>query len=177
VAPPRRSNNVADIAELEMVHDRARRAADARPVGVRAFAPLTINRLKGLRVELHPSVSLVASRFPIVTIWENNRCDREPGMIGRWRAEAALVARPFLEVEVRRLPPGGHAFIAALSEGQTMAAAVEAGKAAVASAREALGRSRPSSRAMRLRRYDFDIASNLMMLIDAEIVVGFRESA
>ena len=73
---------VADIAELEMAHDKARRAADARPVGAQAFAPLSIKRLKGLRVELHPSVSLVASRFPIVTIWENNRCDGEPGMIG-----------------------------------------------------------------------------------------------
>ena len=147
---------VADIAELEMACGKARRAADARPVGAQAFSPLSIKRLKGLRVELHPSVFLVVSRFPIVTIWESNRGDNEPGMIVRWRAEAALVARPSIAVEVRRLPPGGHAFIAALSEGQTMATAVEAAKGAMP---------------------DFDIASNLMLLIDAEIVVGLRESA
>ena len=40
-------------------------------------------------------------------IWENNQSDDENGMIDRWRAEAALVARPLLEVEVRRLLPGG----------------------------------------------------------------------
>jgi Putative DNA-binding domain len=147
---------VADIAELELACDKARRAADARPVGTQAFSPLSLKRLKGLRVELHPSVFLVASRFPIVTIWENNQADDESGMIARWRAEAALVARPFVEVEVRRLPLGGHAFIAALSEGRTVAAAVEAGMAATK---------------------DFDIAANLMVLINADIVVGVGESA
>jgi Putative DNA-binding domain len=146
---------VADIAELEMACDKARRAAAARPVGVQAFSRLSIKRLKKLRVDLHPSVGLVASRFPIVTIWENNQGD-EPGMIKRWRAEAALVARPFVEVEVCRLPPGGNAFIVALSQGKTMATAVEAGMGA---ARE------------------FDVGSNLAMLIEAEIVVGVRESA
>jgi hypothetical protein len=36
-----------------------------------------------------------------------------------------LVARPFLEVEVRRLPPGGYAFLCALSEGKNVARAAE----------------------------------------------------
>jgi hypothetical protein len=49
---------------------------------------------------------------------------------------------------------GGHAFISALSEGHTVATAVEAGKAATP---------------------DFDVASNLAILIEANIVVGFRE--
>lgn len=147
---------VADIAELEMVRGKARHAADARPVRAQAFAALSIKRLKGMRVELHPSVFLVASRFPIVTIWENNHFDGQHGMIERWRAESALVARPFVEVEVRRLPPGGHAFVGALAEGQTMAAAADVGKGATPG---------------------FDVASNLMMLIEADIIVGFRENA
>jgi len=147
---------VADIAELEMACGKARRAGDARPVSVQEFAPLSIKRLKGLRVEFHPSVFLVASRFPIVTIWESNQRHGEPGMIARWRPEAALVARPFAEIEVRRLLPGGHAFIGALSEGQSVAAAVKAGQAAAG---------------------DFDVAANLMALIEARIVVGLRESA
>jgi len=66
------------------------------------------------------------------------------------------VARPFAEIEVRRLLPGGHAFIGALSEGQSVAAAVKAGQAAAG---------------------DFDVAANLMALIEARIVVGLRESA
>ena len=50
-------------------------------------------------------------------------------MIDQWSAEAALVARPFLKVEVHRLLPGGYAFIRALSEAQTVAMAVRAATA------------------------------------------------
>jgi hypothetical protein len=89
-----------------------------------------------------------------VTIWENNRCDIEPRMVERWTAESALVARPHLNVEVRRLPRGGHAFIGALSRGETMSSAVEAGS---------------------LVTPDFDVGANLTLLLDANVVVEFRE--
>jgi hypothetical protein len=147
---------VADIAELEMVQGKAYHAADALPVCARAFSSSRAEEYNRRRVVLHPSVFLVTSRFPIVTIWKNNQFDGENAIIERWRAESALVARPLLDVEVRCLPLGGHAFISALSEGHTMATAVEAGKAATP---------------------DFDIASNLAILIEANIVVGFGEDA
>jgi hypothetical protein len=101
-------------------------------------------------------VSLVASRFPVVTIWEANQSDDGDGMIERWGAEAALVARPFAGVVVHRLPHGGHAFMAALLEGKTMAQAVEAGAAAVPA---------------------FDPAANLAMLVASNIVVGLVRGA
>jgi Putative DNA-binding domain len=142
---------LADIAELEMACGRAGRAADASPIEAQALAPLATERLDRLRVRLHPSVSLVASRFPIVTIWQANRSDDGDGMIDRWRPEAALVARVSGEVAVRRLPAGGHAFLAALLEGATMAAAAKAGTA------DAAG---------------FDLAANLAVLFESRIVVG-----
>jgi hypothetical protein len=147
---------VADIAELEMVLGKARGAADALPMDAKACSLLQAEKHHRLRLVLHPSVFLVASRFPIVTIWENNKRDGENTLIERWRAEAALVARPFHDVEVRRLPAGGHAFLSALSEGHTIATAVEVGSAAAA---------------------DFDVAANLAVLIEANIVVGVREDA
>jgi Putative DNA-binding domain len=147
---------VANIAELEMVRGKACHAADARPVGAQAFSSLRADKHNGVRVVLHPSVFLVASRFPIVTIWNNNQSDDESAMIERWRAESALVARPFLDVEVQCLPAGGHAFVSTLAEGHTMATAVAAGKAVTP---------------------DFDIVSNLAVLGEANIVVGFREDA
>jgi len=97
---------VADIAELEMARCKACYAADVLPIGARAFPSLRVEQLIALRLVLHPSVSMVASRFPIVTIWETNQNDNENRRVDRWCAESALVARPFLEVEVRRLPPG-----------------------------------------------------------------------
>jgi putative DNA-binding protein len=147
---------VADIAELEMAWAKACSAADGRPVDARTIAFLGLKKHSGMRVTLHPSVYLVASRFPIVTIWRNNQSDGEVAMIDRWRAEAALVARPFLEVEVRCLPPGGHAFVSALAEGHTVVAAAAAGVAVAP---------------------DFDIASNLAILADANVVVGLRDDA
>jgi hypothetical protein len=75
---------VADIAELEMVREKARRAPDVRPLAAEALLPLRDQWLNGLRIALHPSVCLVQSRFPIVTIWENNQSDDENGMIDRW---------------------------------------------------------------------------------------------
>src|SRR5262245_62651856 len=140
---------VADIAELEMVCGKARRSADARPLSMRDIASLRIGQLKELRAVLHPSTFLVSSRFPIVTIWENNRDDTGPRMVERWIAESALVARPHLHVEVRRLSRGGHAFIGALSHGETMSSAVEAG---------------------RLVAPDFDVGANLTLLLDVNIV-------
>jgi Putative DNA-binding domain len=137
---------VADIAELEMVRGKARRAPDVCPLAAEALLPLCAQRLNGLRITLHPSVCLVQSRFPIVTIWENNQSGDENGVIDRWGAEAALVARPFLAVEVRRLPPGGYTFVRGLSEGQTVTIAVRAATAATSK---------------------FDVASNLALLIDA----------
>jgi hypothetical protein len=144
---------VADIAELEMTRGKAYHAADALPVGAQSLRP---EIHKGRRLVLHPSVFLVSSRFPIFTIWKNNQSDNESTTIELWRGECALVARPFLEVQVQCLPCGGHAFINALSEGHTMAMAIEAGKAVTRG---------------------FDTASNLAILSDANIVVGFREDA
>jgi hypothetical protein len=145
---------VADVAELEMARWRARYAVDTRPLSAAALSPLRTRRLHRLRVLLHPSVCLVQSRFPVVTIWESSQTDG--GMIERWGCESALVARPFLEVEVRRLPPGGYAFLRALSEGQIVATA-----AAIATD------ATPT----------FELYCNLAVLQDANVVVAIQEAA
>lgn len=147
---------VADIAELEMARAKARDAPDVRPLGAEALSSFTGRRLMGRRILLHPSLHLVRSRFPIVTIWENNQSDGESGMIERWSAEAALVARPFFEVEVRRLLPGGYDFLRALSEGQT-----------VAMARQVAIAASPG----------FQLVANIELLVDAKAIVAFREAA
>jgi hypothetical protein len=144
---------VADVAELEMLQYKARYAPHVRPLAALALSSLLAEGLSGLRVVLHPSVYLVQSRFPIVTAWENNQTSDGDGMIERWVAEAAIVARPFLEVEVRRLPPGGYAFLGALSEGKT-----------VATAAEIATKTTPK----------FDVVSSLRLIDDAKVVAGIQ---
>jgi hypothetical protein len=65
----------------------------------------------------------------------------------------AIVARPFLNVEVRRLPSGGYGFLCALSEGKTVPTAAEF-------ATEVAPK--------------FDVASSLRLIGDAKVVVGIR---
>jgi hypothetical protein len=141
---------LADIAALEAARTRAYHAADAQPVGAAAFSALSPERLADMRVELHPSVVLLKSRFPVVSIWQANHYDNDD-TITVWKPESALIARPNLQVEVRRLSPAGYEFIAALLEHQTVGQAV-------AHAAGVPG---------------FDLAACLTMLIAADIVVGF----
>jgi hypothetical protein len=147
---------VADVAELERLRHKARYAQHVRPLAALALSSLQAERLCGLRVVLHPSVCLVQSRFPVVTAWENNQTNDGDGMVERWAAEAAIVARPFLEVEVRRLPPGGCAFLHALSEGKTIAAAEET--------------------AIKVTP-QFHLNSSLRLIEEARVVVAIQEAA
>jgi len=148
---------IADIAELEMAQGKARDAAAAVRVGAQFLQSLLrTERPEVLRLALHPSVFLLASRFPIVTIWEINKSDDARRGVERWSAECALVTRPFFKVEVRRLPPGGYAFISALSQGRTLAEALDAGNAADPR---------------------FDSAINRALLLEANVVTGIRERA
>jgi hypothetical protein len=142
---------IADIADLEAARGRAYHAADAVPLPAQAFAAIPAERLAGLRLTFHPSVSLLQSRFPIVSIWH---AYQEGGDVAlrAGHPEAALIARPLLEVEVWNLPPGGFAFLTALRRGATMAEAAETAMDAAP---------------------DFDLAVNLSVMIEAGVVTGF----
>jgi hypothetical protein len=149
---------VADIAELEATRTRAYHSADAPFLDARAFPllstlSLSMARFNDCGLILHPSVALVASRFPIVTIWRANQTDAGRGILDRWRPEAALIARPLLDVDVLLLPAGGHAFMHALLSGLTIGAAA-------ASASD--------------DNPEFDLDANLTMLAKANIVVSFH---
>lgn len=111
---------IADIAELESARVRAYHAPDATPLSVEAFAKLSPVALTGARFVLHPSVSLIHSRFPVVSAWE---AGRRGGDVEVWKPEAALILRPYLEVDVWRLPPGGYEFFQRIAASGTVAEA------------------------------------------------------
>jgi putative DNA-binding protein len=117
---------LADVARLEAARTRAYHAADATPLDASEFATLDASVVGEIRIELHPSVGIVRSSHPVVTIWAMNSGERELAPIQDWRGEDALVARPYLEVEVRVLPPGGAAFLLALAAGRPLGEASEA---------------------------------------------------
>jgi putative DNA-binding protein len=115
-----------DVAGLEAARSRAYHAADATPVAADELAALDAHVAAGIRFDLHPSLEVVCSEYPVVTIWAMNCGERALEPVTTWRAEDALVVRPHLDVEVRLLPPGGAAFLRALAAGQTLGEAAEA---------------------------------------------------
>lgn len=141
---------LADVARLEYLRGEAYHAADATPVEARRFSRLSGVALLATRVALHPSMRLLASSFPVVSIWSVHQDDATP-MVARWKAESALVARPELEVEVRLLPTGGYAFVEAIASGATIGGAAS-------TAAEV----HPS----------FDVAQVFATLLAARIVIG-----
>ncbi len=125
-APARELAYLADVARLEAARTRAYHAADVTPVDASRFAALDPCAVDGIRIDLHPSIQIVRSPHPIVTIWAMNSGEQELAPIDNWHGEDALVVRPHLDVEVRLLPPGGAAFLLALAGGRPLGAAAEA---------------------------------------------------
>jgi len=125
-APARELPYLADVARLEAARTRSYHAADATPVDGIRFSALDARDADRIRIELHPSIEIVRSPHPIVTIWAMNSGEQELQPIENWRGEDALVSRPHLDVEVRALPPGGAAFLLALAKGLPLGEAAEA---------------------------------------------------
>jgi len=125
-APARELPYLADVARIEAARTRAYHAADATPVGAGELAALDADALIGLRVDLHPSLEIVRSDHPIVTIWAMNSGEQELAPIETWGGQDALIVRPYLDVEVRLLPAGGAAFLCALTDGRSLGQAADA---------------------------------------------------
>jgi hypothetical protein len=70
------------------------------------------------------------SRWPVASLWAATTGADAGVAVDMKRGEDVAVLRPMLSVELRVLPPGGRAFIAALAAGDTLAAAAEAAVAA-----------------------------------------------
>lgn len=120
---------LADVARLERGWVEAYHAAEARPCDPKALGAIAQAEAGRLRLILHPSLRILRSAFPVVTIWRMNLAGGEPRPIDANCAENALVLRPGAEVEVRALPAGTAAFVAALAAGRPV---VEGLKAALA---------------------------------------------
>jgi hypothetical protein len=116
---------LADVARLEDARTRAYHAADAEPLTPADFENIAADGIGALRLSLHPSLEVLRSQHPVLTIWSMNAGEAELGPIADYVPEDALILRPQWEVIVRQLPPGGAVFIEALREGFPLAVAAE----------------------------------------------------
>ncbi|KAB7624204.1 DUF2063 domain-containing protein [Alkalilimnicola sp. S0819] len=116
---------LADVARLEWAWQEAYHAADAEPLGMEALAGLDPERLGELVVQLHPTLRLLRSRWPVFSIWRSNRFDSElDPQCADAGPEDVAVLRPRLEVNAAPLAPGFHPMLAELARGETLGQAV-----------------------------------------------------
>ncbi len=121
--PAARVPYLGDVARLEWARLGAYHAADAAPLGLDALAALPESALADARLELHPSLTLLASRWPVVALWAASTGNGPAEAVDLARPEAVAVLRPRLEVETRPMSPAAHAFLAALAQGRPLGAA------------------------------------------------------
>lgn len=113
---------LADVAELEALRSQAYHAAESTPLDLPAVLATPPDRLASSRLVLHPSVRVVRSRFPVLSIWTAHQ-DGRLGEIESWNAEDVLVSRPRAEVRHHRLARGSATFLRGLAAGHTIEAA------------------------------------------------------
>lgn len=151
-APAANLPYLADVARIEWAWKEAFHAADATPLSPAVLAEIPQERLGDLRLRLHPSVQLVTSQYPALTMWRMNVGDGVPRPVDLASGgEDCLVVRPAADVEVRFVPPGGAAFVRRLGAGAPLGEAAQAGHDAAQS---------------------FDLSANLAGLISAGAFCG-----
>jgi Putative DNA-binding domain len=118
---------LADVARIERGWVEAYHAEEAEPLTPAAFAGLAAEALAQARLTLHPSLRVLRSALPALSIWRTNVEDKTPVAIDAASGgEDALILRPAAEVIARLAPPGGAAFVASLAGGATLAQAAQA---------------------------------------------------
>jgi len=121
---------LGDLAALEWALHCASIAADAE-VDAASFALLAAHDPAELHVQLAPGCAVVASVWPVASLWAAHADQSVPFDALRQRfqaqsAEVALVWRAGLRPQVRHLDPAEHALLTALLANQTLGAALDA---------------------------------------------------
>ena len=126
---------LGDVAALEWAQDEANRAPDDTSSPEEVLADLTLMApadLPEARLALAPSCRFVASRHPVLQIWQVN----QDTYLGDERValdagpDRLLVRREAKGVTIERLPAGEHAFLASVATASSLAAAIEAAQSA-----------------------------------------------
>jgi hypothetical protein len=131
--PARGLPYLGDVARLEWAMNACHHAVDLPPVDNREIAGLAQDIYPELRFELHPSVRLLASAYPIDAIWRINQPGAAEETVDLGSGGVTLlIRRDGEQVEFSHLSPSWDAFLRALAAGETLAAAFERANAAEA---------------------------------------------
>ena len=145
---------LSDVARTERAWSEAYHAPEAVPLDPTRLTALPPDDFSWVSFALHPSLRVVQSEFPALTIWRMNSGETEPAPVDLSSGgESALVVRPAADVEVRQVSAGSAVFLRQLGLGMTVAAAFR-----VAAADDD----------------QFDLTANLVALFEIGAFTGWR---
>lgn len=118
---------LGDVARLEWARIAALHAADATPARLSALGDIASQDLAGLRLRLHPSLTLIHSRWPIAALWQACCTPVDEVEVRMDEPQQVAILRPDGQVTVQSLPRGCAVFVQSLQRGRSLGdAAVEA---------------------------------------------------
>lgn len=121
---------LGDVARLEWARRRALHAADVEITDIQTLAAISEACLNRVTVALHPALSWLDSRWPVVSLWAASVDAGDAADVDMKAPQHAVVVRPALRVQVYTAAPGGADFLAALAAGRSLGAAAATALAA-----------------------------------------------
>jgi hypothetical protein len=142
-----------DVARIERAWLEAYHSEEATALDPTKLAAVPAQLTGAIRFRFHPSLRIVHSAHPAVTIWRMNVDDGVPAPVDLSSgAEAALIVRPGAEVQVRAMPIAAARLLQRLAAGQPLAQAAEAVMTADA---------------------EFDLAGHLAALFEGDLIIDY----
>jgi len=118
--------HVADVARLEWAREEAYYAPDAPPLAAADLRAIPRARYAQLRFDLHPSLRLIRSRGPVLSLWQaavDGSTEGISAALPEAGREQALVVRPEMRVTTRPIAAADLLLLDALGEGLPLAEA------------------------------------------------------
>jgi len=115
---------LADLARLEWAREQASIARIEPAVATDVLGRFAPAQLERLVFTLQPSLSLVASDFPVFTVWAGNQAENAPPVNQSLPGECGMVRARIDALEVRSLEPRLFSYLSALSAGAPLVDAI-----------------------------------------------------
>ena len=113
-----------DVARLEYAWSRSYHAEDAAPLTASELNAIEPHAFDRVRLVPHPSLSCLASAYPVLRIWQSNQHEDPQEVVSLDEGPCRMVLiRPYMEVETRAVNEGALRFLEQLQAGKSVAAA------------------------------------------------------
>ena len=111
---------LADLARLEWAYQECSVAIEMAPLGPEALAGFAATDLEHVVFGFQPSLRLLASPYPVYSVWRANQADNAPPVDQSLGAECGMTRQREESVEVRKLEPRLFSFVSSLRSGATL---------------------------------------------------------